>query len=267
MDDLAAASYQDVVDFYTQYYVPNNATLSIAGDFDIDEARALAEKWFSEIPRGADVQQIEATKPRLDGETRLTLEDRVQLPRLHMAWHAPAYFAPGDAEMDLISDLLASGRNSRLYQRLVYELEIADDVSAFQNSRRLSSMFMLTATARSGHTLDELEAVINEEIERLHNEPPSERELQRIKNSYETRFYEQVEPLLTRADRLALYDFYTGNPDYFEEDLSRYRAIDAADLSRMAERYLPLDRRVVLSIVPAGSLELAAEGSTLVDAN
>jgi zinc protease len=264
MDDLSAASYQDVVDFYTQYYVPNNATLSIAGDLDFAEARRLVEKWFSEIPRGAEVQPIEAEKPRLDGETRLTIEDRVQLPRIYMAWHTPAYFSPGDAEMDLVASLLTGGRNSRLYQRLVYELEIADDVSAFQNSRRLSSMFMISATARSGHTLDELEAVINEELERLKNEAAAERELDRAKNSFETQFFEQMEPLLTRADRLALYDFYTGNPDYFEEDLARYRAIDASDLSRAAERYLSLDRRVVLSVVPTGSVELAAAESTLI---
>jgi zinc protease len=267
MDDLSAASYQDVVDFYTRYYVPNNATLSIAGDFELEEARALAEKWFAEIPRGAPAEPLDVTSPRLETETRLTLEDRVQLPRIYMAWHTPAYFTPGDAEMTLVADLLTSGRNSRLYQRLVYELEIADDVAAFQSSRRLSSMFVIFATARSGHSLDEIEAVIDEEIRRLQTEPPSDRELQRITNSYETQFYEQIEPLLSRADRLALYDFYTGNPDYFEEDLSRYRAIDAADLSRSAQRHLPLDRRVVLSIVPNGAIELAAGSSTLLESN
>ncbi|MFW5973254.1 MAG: M16 family metallopeptidase [Bacteroidota bacterium] len=265
MADLEAASYEDVVHFFETYYVPNNTTLSIAGDLDYDEARTLVEKWFSEIPRGEEARPLEASTPPLTGETRLLLEDQVQLPRLYMAWLTPPSFAPGDAEMTLLGELLTRGKNSRLYQRLVYDLQIADDVAAFQSSSLLSSEFMLYATARSGHTLDELQLAIDREIERLKFEPASDREVQRILNGYETAFYERLESVLTRADLMAAYEFYTGNPDYFEEDLARFRALDGGDLSAAARRFLPLDRRVVLSIVPEGSTDLAAAGSLPVD--
>lgn len=264
MEDLSAASYEDVVEFFDRYYSPNNATLAIAGDLDFDEARRLVEKWFGEIPRGEAVPRLRGNAPELEGEQRIAMEDRVQLPRLYMAWLTPKSFEPGDAEMTVLSELLAGGKNSRLHQRLVYELQIADDVAAFQSSNRLSSQFILYATARSGHTLDELELAIEEELERVKAEAPSEREVQRMLNGYETSFYERLENVLTRADLMAGYEFHTGNPDYFEEDLARFRAIDAPDLSAAARRYLPLDRRVVLSVVPSESLELAASNSEFV---
>lgn len=261
MDDLSAASYQDVVDFFHAYYVPNNATLVIAGDVDLSEARALVEKWFGEIPRGADVAPLDPAPPVLSEQKRLMMEDRVQLPRLYMAWITPATHRPGDAEMTLLGQLLTRGKNSRLYQRLVYDLQIADDVAAFQSSGKLSSRFTLFATARSGHTLDEIERAIDEEIIRLQNESATGREVERLVNGYETAFYERLESVLSRADRLASNAFFAGNPDYFEEDISRFRAIDGSDLSAAARRYLPLDRRVVLSIVPAGESRLAATDS------
>lgn len=267
MDDLSAAGYEDVVDFFERYYVPNNATLAIAGDLDYDEAHALVEKWFGEIPRGADVSPIEAPTPSLDEEKRIVIEDRVQLPRLYMAWTTPAAYHPGDAEMTLVGELLARGKNSRLYQKLVYDLQIADDVAAFQSSRRLGSQFMLYATARSGHTLDEIEQAIDEAIWNLQREPALDREVERLVNGYETSFYERLESVLTRADLLASYQFYTGNPDYFQEDLARFRAIDGSDLSAAARNHLPLNRRVVLSIVPEGNLALAADGSEQIFVN
>ena len=267
MDDLSAATYDDVADFFRQYYAPNNAVLVLAGDLDYDEAQQLVEKWFSEIPRGADVPRLDVSAPPLTAETRIAFEDRVQLPRIYMAWHTPAAYLPGDAEMTLVGELLTSGRSSRLYQRLVYDLQIADDVSAFQASARLGSRFVISATARSGHTLDELQRTIDEEIERLKQEDAAEREVERLINGYETRFYEGIESVLSRADQLAAYHFHTGNPDYFEEDLARFTALGGNDLSAAARRYLPLDRRVVLSIVPQGAADLAAADSEFITPN
>ena len=264
MDDLSAASYEDVTDFFERFYAPNNASLVISGDIDFAEARALVERWFAEIPAGAAIPELDAQPVRLEEERRVALEDRVQLPRLYMAWTTPAAYAEGDAEMAALARLLAGGRNSRLYRRLVYDLQIADDVSAFQRSGKLGSDFTLLATARGGHTLEELATVIDEEIERLRNEPPSAREVERIVNEYETGFLEEMERIDRKADRMNEYLFYTGTPDYFQEDLDRFRGLTPESLSGAAREHLHPTHRVVLSVVPRGQTELAMPGSRLI---
>ncbi|HXK59327.1 MAG TPA: pitrilysin family protein [Acidobacteriota bacterium] len=261
MEDLSAASYEDVVDFFKRYYGPNNASLAIAGDIDIAKTKRLVEKWFSDIPSGPPVPPLAAPAAHLAEEKRLLLEDRVQLPRLYMAWLTPAAFAPGDAELDVVAGVLSSGKNSRLYKRLVYELQIAQDVDAFQSSSRLGSTFRIVATARTGHKLAELEAVIQEEIDRLKNEPPTLREVQRVVNQFETSFLSRMERIGGfggKADQLNAYYLATGNPDYFNEDLSRYKALDPVDISNAAQTFLKDNARVILSVVPTGKEELAA---------
>ncbi|MGH7507467.1 MAG: M16 family metallopeptidase, partial [Longimicrobiales bacterium] len=264
MDDLTAASYQDVVDFFKRYYAPNNTSLVLAGDFEVAEAKRLVEKWFSGIARGEAVPELAAPMPELTEQQRVILEDRVQLPRLYMAWLTPPAYAEGDAALTALGDLLAAGKNSRLYQRLVYELQIADDVSAFQSSNKLSSTFRISATARAGHTLDELEAVILEEIGKLESEPPADRELRRILNQLETGFFERLERVDAKADLLNDYWYYTGDPDYFAEDLARYRALTPTALSEAVRRWLDPEARVVLSVVPQGQMQLAASNSTVI---
>ena len=191
-------------------------------------------------------------------------EDRVQLPRLYIVWHSPAMFAPGDAELDVVADVLVGGKNSRLYKRLVYELQIAQDISAFQSSEALSSTFWIVATARAGCTLAELERVIQEELDKITAEVPSSREVQRAVNQLEAGFLDRLERVGSfggKADRLNSYFFHTGNPDYFQEDLSRYKALDPNDIRAVAQSYLKTNARVVLSIVPQGKKDLAAAGS------
>src|SRR5690606_6050751 len=190
--------------------------------------------------------------PVIESTRRIMLEDRVQLPRLYMTWvSAPAY-RDGDAELTALARLLAGGKNSRLYARLVYDLQIADDVSAFQNGGRLGGEFQVVATARSGIALAELERVILEEIERVKREAPEPRELERIVNQYEISFLESLELVSAKADMLNRYLYYTGSPDYFNEDLERYRRLSPESLSAAARQYLDADRRIVLSIVPRG---------------
>ena len=167
MEDLTAASFEDVARFFRTYYVPNNASLVIAGDIEIDATRKLVEKWFAEIPRGKPVPALAPPTPVLDGVKRKTITDRVQLPRLYMGWHTPPFMKPGDAALDIVANLLAGGKNSRLYRRLVYDLQIAQDVSAFQQSQALGSNFFVIATARPGESLDKLQAVIDEELDKL----------------------------------------------------------------------------------------------------
>jgi zinc protease len=195
----------------------------------------------------------------------VVLEDKVQLPRLYMAWLSTAIFTPGDAELDLLASVLAGGKNSRLYKRLVYDLQIAQDVSAFQESRKLDGSFQVIVTARSGHTLAEIEKIIQEEINRIKAEPPSERELQRAVNQYESSFLGRLERIGGfggKADQLNAYYTYTGNPDYFNEDLARYKAVDVNDIRAAAQTYLRDDGRVILSVVPEGKKELAAPATS-----
>jgi zinc protease len=261
MEDLSAASYQDVVDFFRKYYGPGNASLVVAGDIDPVKTRALVEKWFSDVPAAPAVPPQDIPAACLDHEKRYLIEDKVSLPRLYMAWLSPALFAPGDAELDMVSSVLAGGKNSRLYKRLVYDLQIAQDVSAYQGSQKLGSTFQIIATARPGHTLAEIEKVINEEVRALRNAPPALRELERAVNEYEASFLRRLEAVggfYGKADLLNAYLTNTGNPDYFQEDFSRYKALSPTDIQSAAATYLCDDARVVLSVVPEGKRDLAA---------
>ncbi len=253
MEDLTAASFEDVAQFFRTYYVPNNASLVIAGDIEIERTKTLVEQWFADVPRGKPVAAISPAAPVLEGVKKKTISDRVQLPRLYLAWHTPGLLKPGDATMDVISNLLTSGKNSRLYRRLVYDLQIAQDVSAFQQSQALGGSFLIVATARPGQSLDQLQAVIDEELDQLRKAAPGAREVTRALNQTEANFFrnmERVGGFGGKADQLNAYFKAAGTPDFFEKDLARYRAVTAADVRAAVERYLPKDRRVELSVVP-----------------
>ncbi len=174
MEDLSAASYDDVVQFFKTYYTPNNSSLVIAGDIDVEKTKALVTKWFSDVPKGDPAPPLAYPPAVLTQEKRLVLEDPMvkELPRLYMAWLSPRNFSPGDAELDILANVLAGGKTSRLYKRLVYDMQIAQDVAAFQSSSMLSSSFMIISTARSGHTLSEIENLL-EEIKKK-AEPPTQ---------------------------------------------------------------------------------------------
>lgn len=262
MEDLSAASFQDVVDFFKTYYVPNNASLVIAGDIIPAKTLELVKKWFGDIPVGNPVPPQNPAAAKLNDIKVLVHEDKVQLPRLYMSWITPAFFAPGDAELSILASILSGGKNSRLYKKLVYEMQIAQDVNAFQNSNKLSSEFMIIATARSGHNLEELRKVIQEEIDKLKKEGPTQRELDRAVNQYETGFIDALERpggFGGKADLLNQYYYYTGNPDYANEDLARYKALSTNDVQAAALSYLPDNGKVILSIVPKGKMDLAIQ--------
>lgn len=262
MADLDAASYDDVVEFFRTYYAPNNASISIAGDINTEETLKLVEKWFGGIPKGKPVPLNNPPAAKLTEEKILTLEDKVQLPRLYMVYITPSIFQPGDAELDIVSGILSNGKNSRLYKRLVYDLQIAQDVNAGQQSSRYSSQFMIIATARAGHNLEEIKKVIQEEIDKLKKEPPAQREIERVVNQYEAQFLDGLEKIGGfggKADMLNSYYYSTGNPDYFNESNARYKAIGPNDIQSMIQTYLPDNGRVILSIVPNGKTDLAVQ--------
>ena len=253
MPDLTAASYEDVVAFFKKFYSPANASLVIAGDIDVANTRRLVEKWFGDVKPGAPAEPPSIPGVALSGVQKKTVTDRVQLPRLFLAWLTPRHLEPGDAAMDVVADVLTGGKNSRLYKRLVYDMQIAQNVRASQNSQALSSYFEIEVTPRPGHTVEDVQKVIDEEIAKLQREAPSEHEVQRAVNQIEASFYNRMERVGGfggKADQLNAYYTNTGDPDWFNEDLARYRALSPSDIRAAADKFLPADRRVELTVMP-----------------
>jgi len=262
--DLHAVKLDEVQAFFRRYYHPANASLTLAGDIDPDEALALARAYFEDIPAGPRVDAVRADAA-LDREVRLRLEDRVELPRLYVSWLTPAMFAADDAELDLAADLLANGKTSRLYRRLVFEERIATDVSASQNSREMAGFLQVAATAAPGHALGELERAIVEEIERLAAEGPTDAEIERGRVQAEAHFVFRLQTVGGfggKSDQLNAYNVFLRNPQYFDADLARYTNATAAAVQRVSARHLAHARRVALSVVPRGRTDLALADSS-----
>ncbi len=256
--DLRAATPDDARAFFSRYYHPRNASLAVAGDIATSEAVDVAARCFGSIPPGEPVDAV-APAPVVAAERRLVLEDRVELPRLYLAWPSPGWFAPGDAALDLLADIVGNGRTSRLYRRLVYEDHLAVDVSANQGSRELGGVFQIAVTAAPGRSLDEIARVVRDEVAALSATGPTDEEVERGRVDAEASFVYRLQTLGGfggKADQLNAYNVYRGTPGYFGEDLSRYLTVAGSDLRAVAAR---LDPAVVttLSIVPRGRLELA----------
>ena len=250
MEDLTAASVDDVKAFFRTYYAPGNATLVIAGDFDRAKTKQLVEQYFGPIPAGEPITRRPAPEVRLTAVKRIAMEAKIQQAQLYVTYPTPANFAPGDRELDLLGVALAGGKSSRLYKRLVYDMKVAQSVTAAQQSQLLASSFEITASPMAGHTLDEILAVIDEEIAALQAKPLDAAELDRAKNQLEADTVRSLESLLARAERLQSYNYLVGDPGFVTEDLRRYRAVDAAAIQRVAQQYLKKDARVVVTIDP-----------------
>ena len=258
MDDLSAASLQDVEAFFRRYYVPNNAVLTVAGDVDPQRIRETTERLFGWIPRGAPVSKPSPPPVALGPTQYITMEDRVTLPQVNLMWRTTRAYAADDAALAALAGILTDGKTSRLYKRLIYDEQIAQDVTAFNYSQAASGDFFLRITGREGISLDRLEAAVDEEIGKLAASPPSPDELQRVKSLTESRLVGGLETLATRADLLNQYYYYTGDPDFAAEELAQYRRLTPADIQRVARDYLAGKNRVVISFVPTGETSLAA---------
>ena len=257
MDDLTAATHTDVIEFFKKYYGPNNATLVIAGDINPAEARTRVEYWFGDVKAGTP-RRTDSGAGRRAQVGRHRTDDRPGAVAAAATWRGSRRpsSTPGDAELDILAGVLSDGKNSRLYKRLVYDLKIAQDVSAAQYSSHLSSIFMIQVTARPSQEdpdalLGRVMTIVDEELTKLRNDPPDEREIARVRNSIETSFIGSMETVASKADRLNAYHAHTGNPDYFAEDLGRYQALQPSDIQAAVRRWLPPNRRVELSVVPA----------------
>ena len=320
-EDLNAATVDDVKKFFATYYVPNNATMVIAGDFDSSKVRALVAKLFGTLPRENDPEHrtagpvanpsmalaaevvgssrggsgvggvrggeadSQSTEPlssagqteiphpqplpplpaqdiRQKGEgaqtaqgegaqtTRVTYVDQVQFPRITMAWHSPAAFAPGDAEMDLAADVLTNGISSRLYQKLIYQDKIATDVSAAQDSEKLGSIFEVAVTAKAGVPLNQIEKETREVLIDFVQHGPTKEELDRQVAQIEYAQLEKLQSIEEIADDLNRYDYYYGEPDSFQRDLDRYRNATPDSVRDAAADVIGHEPSVIMTVVP-----------------
>ena len=266
VEDLRAMQFEDVREFFRTYYHPSNASLAIAGDIETGRAFELAEHYFGELAPGTPPATMRAAGS-LAIEKRLVIEDRVEMPRIYMAWHSPAMYAPGDAEMDLIGELLTSGKMSRLYRSLVYEKRIALDVSAFQSSRELGSFFMLVVTAAPGRSLTDITALVDGELQQLSDDGPTTTEMERVTAQAEAHFLYRLQTVGGfggKSDQLNAYNVFRDDPGFFAADVERYRAADAEAIRAAAGRTLRPEERVLLSVVPRGARPLALPGSEAV---
>jgi zinc protease len=261
MDDLSAASKTDVEDFFKSYYGPNNCTLVVAGDIEPAKTKALVEKYFASVPAVPPIARKSAWIPELTEPVRLTMEDRVPLPRLYVAWHMPGYFQPGEADLEVLARVMANGKNSRLYKRLVYDLQIAQDVDAQVDGREMSGLFWIQVTAKQGHSLDEIEPIVMQEIADLRSKAPTSVEVERARTGVLagfTRGLERIGGFGGKSDRLAMYNTYLGTPDYVEKDFARYQAVTPASVQAATKRWLH-DGYAVMRVDPYPDLAAAKD--------
>jgi predicted Zn-dependent peptidase len=258
MEDLDAASIEDVAAFFRTYYAPNNAVLAIAGDVDPAQARAWVERYFGSIPANPAIPPLGdlSLPPTLGGEVREVVEDQVPLARHYFGFRAPRFGDRRSDAMDVAAQILAGGKGSRLYRRLVREDRVAQDVAFF--SLGLiggASIVAGQATVRPGVDLDVVERAFEEELERLGREPVTADELARARALIETYELEALQRVDERADRLAMYATLLDDPDMINRQLDRYLAVTAADIQAVAAEFLRPDNRVVLTYVPAAESE------------
>jgi zinc protease len=262
-EDLRAASIDDVRAFFQAYYHPANASLALAGDLETAQAFELAEKYFGDLPAGPAPQPVTA-EAALPGSATRVLEDRVELPRLYLAWHSPAMFAADDAELDIAADVLAHGKTSRLYKTLVYERRIATDVSAYQHSREIGGMFQVACTAAAGVSLTELEAAVRAAVAQLGGDGVTGVELERAQVQTEAQFIYRLQTtggFGGKGDQLNAYNTYVGDPGYFARDRQRYAEVTSKGVAAAVTKWLIKAPSVSLSVVPKGKRELALPGA------
>jgi zinc protease len=262
-EDLRAMQLDEVRAFFEAYYHPGNASLALAGDIDTDRAFRLAEDYFGDLPAGVRPGPVIATGV-LEAGQRLLLEDRVELPRLYLAWHSPAMFSADDAELDLAADLLSHGKTSRLYRALVYEKQIAADVVAYQHSREISGVFQIAATAVAGVPLQDLYDVVMRAIDELAAAGPNADELERAHAQTDAQFVYRLQTIGGfggKSDQLNAYNVFRGTPGYFGEDRERYDNATAEGIAKATRDWLLTRPHVALSVVPRGSSALALPGS------
>jgi len=249
-EDLERATLADVVTFFRTYYTPKNAGLVVVGDFDPAQMKAQIQRYFGDMPAGQRAP-VPESKPAPSAEkAHYVAEDQVELARIYLGFHTPPLFAAGDAELDLWSSVLVDGKSSRLFHSLVYDQKLAKDVSAYQVSQRLTSMYVIEVTAAPGTSMDELGIALERELALASEKPPTAAELERAKNGYKKDFYGRIEGYSSRASLLGAYFLHTGKADYIGADYRRYADATAEAVHAAARKYLRTDHAVRIDFVP-----------------
>jgi len=251
--EIQSASLDDVRDFFRRYYGPNNASLVLVGDFDPANAKRLIAKYFADIPRGPEVKKPDAKAKPVSSVVKETLPDRLaQLPRFQMVWNGLVPFHDDEPAGDVLSELLVGGKTSRLYQLLILEKQVASNVDATNLTLGLGGWIQVGATARPGHTPDELRALLQQSIDEVKRNGVGPEEVERAKLKIVAGQLRSLERGSARADLLNAYEMWLGDPGYLPRDLARYRAVTPQAVQAFARKYLPDDRRLELTTVPAG---------------
>lgn len=251
-EDLEAASVTDVKNFFKKWYAPANATLVLAGDFEIPEAKKLVEKWFGNFPKTTKPSHTEFAMPTISKEQRVEIPDELApLVQIHLVWATPKYLAPGDAELQLLSAALGDQGTGRLYKKLIIEKQLAQEAYAYQDSQRLSSEFHVVATINPDADVKEVEKIINEEMAKVLQEPIADKELARAVLQFESGYIFGLESLIGRAEVLQDCNHWFGDPNCITKDLDRYRKITTAQIKDAATKYLQPTNRLVIITKPA----------------
>jgi zinc protease len=260
MTDLSAASEDDVKAFFRVYYAPNNATLAVVGDFDPKQAKAWVQKYFSDLPQGKAVERPNVPLGKLDASKRLVYEDRVQVPRLYIQWPTVGFKHDDDYALSVMSSILSGSRTARLTKALVYDSQAASQVVAFQNSAEDVGVFQVIVIPRPEHTLTDIEAAVDQVIQKFVSEGPTAEELQKAKSGLELGFLRGLESNLGKANQLISGAVFYGNPNQFSVNYQKTLAVTAADVKRVASQYLTRSR-IVLSVVPKGKKDQASKAT------
>ncbi|HTE43728.1 MAG TPA: pitrilysin family protein [Gemmatimonadaceae bacterium] len=258
MTDLSNASAEDVKSFFRLYYAPNNATITIVGDFDPTQVKTWIAKYFTDVPRGRPIARPKVAAVALPSEKRLVYEDRVQLPRLFVVWPTVGTTHPDAAALNVLGNVLSGSRTRRLTKTLVYDRQSAAAIFAGQQSNESAGTFNLTVIPRPGHSLTELELSADSVFDRIKKEGPTAEELQKVKSGVELSSIARLESIFGKAETLANGSVFFNDPNYYRTSLQQTLAVSAADVKRVANKYLT-SGRVVLSIVPVGKPDQASK--------
>ncbi|HEY2517442.1 MAG TPA: pitrilysin family protein [Polyangiaceae bacterium] len=250
-EDLDAATLDDVRAFFKTFYLPNNATLVVAGDIDKAATKTLVDKYFATIAPGATPPVKSTPMPvTLDGEKRLDVQADVELPRVILSWPTPAWLDPADLTLDIAGGILSSGKSSRLHKRLVYDLQIAQDVSASEQSAQLGSTFAISVTLKKGKDPAEAIKIIDEELAKLRAAPPTDDELERTRTPILSRAVFGIERVGARAEILNQMNQIAHDPGFLDKQLAMYQALKPADIQTAVAQWLPAGKRVVTVVTP-----------------
>lgn len=237
LEDISNFTIEDVKSFFEKYYSPANACLVIAGDFEPAKAKNLIEQYFGEI-QGKNHLEAPQIKPiRLDENKFIVHKDKVQLERIYLAWHTGCAYSEDDAALDILTDLLTGSKTSRLYKKLVFEQEVAQDITAYQFSGKYAGYFVVIATAKPGILLTELKDKIFAEFENIKNNGINEKELLRSKNGIKSGFIYSMQNIDSMADQLNSYNYFLNEPNSFNYDLSRYENVSGENILGLFKKY------------------------------